>query len=90
MHRVILALYLLAYALLHSLLAVDRVKKSLRPVLPTRYYRIAYSLLSVLLLLPIPFLPWPEGMVYRIGAPAAYFFHLLQAGSFVGFLWTLR
>lgn len=80
----------MTYAGLHSVLAVDRVKTHLYRLIPQRYYRLLYTLLSIALLLPLPFLPWPTGTVYHISAPGSYLCHLIQLIGIIGFLWTLR
>lgn len=83
-------LYLFAYTLQHSFLAMDRVKTKLYRIVPPKYYRFIYSILSMLLLVPIPYLPWPSGTLYQILPPLSHLFYLTQGIGFMGFLWTLR
>lgn len=85
-----LILYLLFYTILHSILAMDRVKAHLYRLIPQRYYRLIYSILSTILLIPIPFLPWPSGTFYHIFTPLSNLFRLIQLAGVLCFLWTLR
>lgn len=48
-NNVILALLWIGYGIVHSVLASDTVKK----IFPTKYYRIIYNLIAVVLLVPI-------------------------------------
>lgn len=84
-------LYLLGYALLHSLLAARPVKRRAARLLGPRmaYYRLGYVFLSVLLLLPLPFLPMPPGRLYCVPVPWDWVLRGLQAASLAGFLWAL-
>lgn len=83
-------LYLTMYALLHSILAMNRVKVQLYRLIPQTYYRLTYSILSILLLLPFPFMPWPSGHLYHLSPPVSYLLHALQLLGLIGFLWSLR
>lgn len=83
-------LYLIGYAILHSLLAMDRVKTLLHPIISARYYRLIYSILSTLLLIPLYYLPWPHGTLYHIEAPWALVLHGIQIIGLVGFWWATR
>ena len=69
---------------------MDRVKTHLYRLVPHRYYRLTYSILSIILLIPIGFLPWPSGLLYHLTAPMAYLLHLIQLMGLIGFVWTLR
>jgi protein-S-isoprenylcysteine O-methyltransferase Ste14 len=90
MSYLIPSLYLLFYALVHSLLATFAVKNtSLRFFGGLRYFRLIYVTISLLLLIPLPFLPWPSGVVYTLSFPYAYFFYAIQTAGAVGFVWTL-
>lgn len=82
--------YLTAYAILHSVFAMDRAKAHLYRLIPQRYYRLIYSILSIILLIPIRFLPWPLGHLYHVTAPTSYLLYLTQLMGIIGFLWTLR
>lgn len=84
------SLYLIFYAILHSILAMDRVKECIYAVYPKRYYRLSYSILSILLLIPLVFLPYPSGTLYYINYPLAYAFHAVQGVGLIGFYWALR
>jgi protein-S-isoprenylcysteine O-methyltransferase Ste14 len=90
MHLTITLSYLIFYAILHSVLAMDRTKKMLSPLLPQQYYRLLYTLISIILLAPLPWLPWPRGTLYHIHAPLSYGFYTLQLFGLFGLLWTLR
>ncbi|MBT4137573.1 MAG: isoprenylcysteine carboxylmethyltransferase family protein [Candidatus Latescibacteria bacterium] len=83
-------LYLFMYALLHSILAMGRVKTQLYRLIPQSHYRLSYTILSILLLLPFPFLPWPSGHIYQISPPQSYMLHAIQLIGFAGFLWSLH
>lgn len=83
-------LYFIGYAILHSLLAMDRVKALLHSIISPRYYRLLYSTLSTILLIPLYYLPWPHGALYHIPAPWAWVLHAIQIMSFIGFWWTIR
>jgi len=82
--------YLIFYAILHSILAMDRIKSPLYRIIPQQYYRLLYTLISLILLTPLPWLPWPTGTLYHIHAPLSYLFHTIQVLGILGFLWTLR
>jgi len=75
---------------LHSLLAMDRVKTVLHPIISPRYYRLLYSLLSTFLLIPLFYLPWPQGTVYQIASPWSLVCHALQIIGILGFGWSAR
>ena len=83
-------LYLLAYTLQHSILAMDRVKAKLYAIIPQRYYRLTYTALSIALLAPIPLITWPSGTLYHIQSPLSYLLHLIQLTGCLGFLWTIH
>lgn len=86
------AAYLLFYSALHSLLASSRAKAGVGRLLGSgmAFYRFGYVALSLLLLAPIPFLPFPAGRLYCIPAPWAWGLHAVQAGAVLGFLWAVR
>jgi methanethiol S-methyltransferase len=48
-NNVILALLWVGYGIIHSVLATDSIKK----IFPTKYYRLIYNLLAIILLIPI-------------------------------------
>ena len=48
-NNVILALLWVGYGIIHSVLASDAVKK----IFPTKYYRLVYNLIAIVLLIPI-------------------------------------
>ncbi|MBK37094.1 MAG: hypothetical protein CME26_16390 [Gemmatimonadetes bacterium] len=60
--------YLVLYAILHSLLATEAVKQTASRRLGRAYagYRFVYVVLSVGLLLPLLWLPEPEGIGYTV------------------------
>ena len=82
------SIYLLLYALLHSVLASQTFKTSVARYLPLTYYRLIYVLLSLILLLPLPFLPLPQGLLYRLPFPGI--FYVPQAIGLLGFVWALQ
>lgn len=86
------SLYLLIYAIIHSLLATIAVKNKIAHFLPhgLTYYRLIYTILSLFLLMPLPFLPWPTGTLYTIVSPWSYLFYVIRLIGLIGFLWTLR
>jgi methanethiol S-methyltransferase len=48
-NNIILALLWIGYGIIHSVLAADSIKKAF----PTKYYRLIYNLLAIILLIPI-------------------------------------
>jgi protein-S-isoprenylcysteine O-methyltransferase Ste14 len=87
-----LAGYLVAYAIVHSLLATDAVKIRFKRVCPRLFpiYRLAYTTFSVVTLVPlIPILARSPSL-YQIEAPIAYLLRILQIVGGVGFLLSLK
>lgn len=86
----ILAGYLVAYALVHSLLATDRVKQPIDGCCPrlSRYYRLAYSLLSIALLYPLQSLLAGSDILYRIDGPPGLLLRVIQICAAAGFLYA--
>ena len=62
--------YLFLYAVLHSLLATLKIKHLVSRWLKERmaYYRLAYVILSILLILPILLFPMPDGTLLAISS----------------------
>ena len=83
--------YLTAYALLHSVLAAESVKRWAADCLGSAFagYRFAYVVVSCALLIPLLWLPHPEGTLYRIDGTLAILLRATQALGAAGFLWTL-
>jgi methanethiol S-methyltransferase len=48
-NEIVLALLWIGYGIIHSVLATDSIKK----IFPTKYYRLIYNLLAIILLIPI-------------------------------------
>lgn len=84
-----LALSWLAYGALHSLLATQRAKAFLSAALPSlgRHYRLAYNLLSVVLLLPLLAwtLLWPGPLLWQRPPPWNWLLDALALVALVGF-----
>ena len=79
--------YFVFYALLHSLLASRTFKNRIACHIPLTYYRLIYVILSTLLLLPIFWLPLPQGHLYSL--PIPLFFQIFQMLALIGFFWSL-
>ncbi len=85
-------LTIIAYGLLHSLLASRSVKRRIRVAIGERayegFYRLAYNVLSAILLAPIIFvlLVTPSQEVWRIPMPWAAVCLLIQTGSLIALI----
>lgn len=85
----LLLLYLLLYAGLHSLLAARAVKEWGRAHLPgfDRWYRLFYNAVAVVTLLPLPWLlGLPDRILYAVPAPWSWLLWAGQALSAVALL----
>lgn len=83
---------LVAYALIHSLFSADRVKQRVANLLGPAFagYRFAYVVFSTVLLIPLLWVPKPDGILYAVSAPLNLAFRTLQIAALAGFVWTLR
>ena len=92
MYLLLLATGLIGYFVLHSLLADQGIKAFLtRRLIPTRYYRLIYNLLAIILLLPLAVYYWSidEVFLFRIVVLKYFGIFFLVAGA-VLFLIALR
>ena len=87
---VVLALYLTGYALLHSFLAADRLKSAVNRALPSfsRWYRLTYTVISVITLYPLIPLMSGSPLLYRIDGAAALLMRLIQIAGLAGFAYS--
>lgn len=93
-HPLLIA-YIIGYVALHSLLASLPFKAWLQRLLGPSvaiWYRLAYNVVAVLLLLPLPVLlaVLPNQQLYRAPEPFNWLLLLGQFGALAGLLLTLR
>ncbi len=93
-HPLLIA-YIFGYIALHSLLASLPFKAWMQQILGASvavWYRLAYNIVAVLLLLPLPVLlaVLPDQPLYRAPEPFNWILLLGQLGALVGLLMTLR
>ena len=86
----LLLIYLTAYAGFHSLLATDRIKNLLEGCCPglARYYRLTYSLFSVVALYPLFALLRNSPELYTISGPPSYLMRVIQTTGALGFVYA--
>lgn len=89
-----LALGLVAYFCLHSLLASLRVKHYVATRWPgfMPAYRLAFNTLAIVLLLPLLWLMWqsPGPLLWQWHGPGLWLTNSLAAAAVAGFVWSLR
>lgn len=85
-------LTIVVYGVLHSLLALPSLKRRIRAIIGERayegFYRLAYNILSAVLLVPVIFilLVAPSQELWRIPMPWAAVCLLIQAGSLIALI----
>ncbi len=81
-----------AFAAIHSLLAMDKVKRFVFRISPfMKYqYRAAYNLIAIVTLgILLLFSPVPDTVLYRIGFPLNVVMYILMAVAAIGLLYTV-
>ena len=88
----ILSIYLVAYAGVHSLLATERLKSRIHNCCPGffRHYRLSYSIVSVLTLYPLFFLLRHSPVLYHVTGPPALLMRIVQILAALGFAYAAR
>jgi protein-S-isoprenylcysteine O-methyltransferase Ste14 len=83
--------FLLLYASFHSITASLRFKRFASRVLGPRMacFRLAYVILSILLLLPLYFIPFPGGTFYTASPIVRWCLLAVRITGLSGFIWSL-
>ncbi len=85
------AAFMIGFSLIHSIGSTDTVKEKVRRYWPRffAWYRLAYNLVSLFLLVLWYFLPKPQGYLYQLASPFSLVFYAVQLACVIGFLLAL-
>lgn len=85
--------FFLLFAVLHSVLAMKKIKVLVFNTMPfmMKWYRLLYNLLSVVLLaIWILLIPTEDHLLYSLNSPWNYLFYILQIVSLLGLFKSIR